>query len=92
MVNEVMTALNMPTRQEMDTSHKRVYELQRQLSALQDIVEDLTLPEEPPEEPRVAREPPRARPVKRKAPAGKKAAARKPAAAKRRVQPKTKKG
>jgi class III poly(R)-hydroxyalkanoic acid synthase PhaE subunit len=92
MVNEVMTALNMPTRQEMDTSHKRVYELQRQMSALQDTVEDLAAPQEPPGESRANREPPRARPVKRKAPASRKAVARKPAAAKRRVQPKTKKG
>jgi len=40
MVEEVLTALNMPTRQEMDTTHKRVYELQRQLSRLQDSLEE----------------------------------------------------
>jgi len=40
MVEEVTTALNMPTRTEMDTTHKRVYELQRALRRLQDTVED----------------------------------------------------
>jgi class III poly(R)-hydroxyalkanoic acid synthase PhaE subunit len=40
MVEEIMTGLNMPTRQEVDTSHRRVYELQRQLSRLQDALEN----------------------------------------------------
>ena len=38
MMEEVMTVLNVPTRREMDTAHKRVYELQRQLSGLQDAM------------------------------------------------------
>lgn len=42
LVEEVMTALNMPTRQELDTTHKRVYELQEQLRKLQSSLEDLT--------------------------------------------------
>jgi class III poly(R)-hydroxyalkanoic acid synthase PhaE subunit len=97
MVNEVMTALNMPTRQEMDTTHKRVYKLQRQLSALQDAVENSASPEELHEKPHAVREPARTSPVKRKAaarkaPARKKAAVRKSGQPKRRVQPKTKKG
>jgi class III poly(R)-hydroxyalkanoic acid synthase PhaE subunit len=40
MVEEAMTALNIPTRREMDTTHKRVYELQRQLRELQEALED----------------------------------------------------
>ncbi len=40
MLDEVMTALNMPTRQEMDTTHRRVYDLQRQVRALQDTLEE----------------------------------------------------
>jgi hypothetical protein len=35
MLEEVMTGMNMPTRQELDTSHKRVYELRRELRELQ---------------------------------------------------------
>lgn len=40
MLEEILTALNMPTRREMDTTHRRVYELQQQLSRLQDTLED----------------------------------------------------
>lgn len=40
MLEEVLTALNMPTRREMDTTHKRVYELQQQLCRLQDALEE----------------------------------------------------
>jgi polyhydroxyalkanoate synthase subunit PhaE len=42
MMDEVMTAMSIPTRKEVDTTHKRVYDLQRQLCALQDKLEDLT--------------------------------------------------
>lgn len=42
LVEEAMTALNMPTRSEIDTTHKRVYELQRQVRQLQQALEDLT--------------------------------------------------
>jgi len=42
MMDEVMTAMNIPTRHEVDTTHKRVYEMQRQLCALQDRLDDLT--------------------------------------------------
>jgi class III poly(R)-hydroxyalkanoic acid synthase PhaE subunit len=42
MVEEVMTALNMPTRGELDTTHKRVYELRQQLCRLQDALEEIT--------------------------------------------------
>jgi class III poly(R)-hydroxyalkanoic acid synthase PhaE subunit len=36
MVEEVMTALNVPTRREIDTTHQRVYQLQRDMRALQE--------------------------------------------------------
>ena len=39
-VEEFMTALNIPTRREMDTTHKRVHELQRQVRELQDALEE----------------------------------------------------
>lgn len=42
MIEEVMTALNVPTRQELDTTHKRVYELQQQVCRLQDALDDIT--------------------------------------------------
>jgi class III poly(R)-hydroxyalkanoic acid synthase PhaE subunit len=42
MMDEVMTAMNIPTRHEVDATHKRVYELQRQLCALQDKLDDIT--------------------------------------------------
>jgi class III poly(R)-hydroxyalkanoic acid synthase PhaE subunit len=42
MMDEVMTAMSIPTRKEVDTTHKRVYDLQRQLCALQDKLEDIT--------------------------------------------------
>ena len=42
MVEEVMTGLNMPTRQELDTSHKRVYELRRELRDLQASMQNMT--------------------------------------------------
>ena len=41
-MDEALAAMNIPTRQEMDTTHRRVYELQRQLCALQDTLDDLT--------------------------------------------------
>jgi len=41
-VEEVMTAFNIPTRREMDTSHRRVHELQQQVRQLQDALEDAT--------------------------------------------------
>jgi hypothetical protein len=74
--------MNMPTRRELDTTHKRVHGLQRQLSALQDALEDIT-----PAEAQASEQ----RPAARTAPAARKAApraARNPA--KRRVQPKKK--
>jgi class III poly(R)-hydroxyalkanoic acid synthase PhaE subunit len=92
MLDEVMTALNMPTRQEMDTTHKRVHALQRQLCALQDAAEDQAAAEALHEEPHAADEPPAAAPVKHKAPARAKPAAHKASQRKHRVQPKTSKG
>jgi class III poly(R)-hydroxyalkanoic acid synthase PhaE subunit len=80
MMDEVMTAMNMPTRRELDTTHKRVHGLQQQLSAMQEALEDLT-----PESPADAGE----SPAVRTASAGRKSA-RSPA--KRRVQPKKRKG
>jgi len=47
-VEEVMTAMNVPTRQELDTTHKRVHDLQRQVRRLQDALDDLTEPEAEP--------------------------------------------
>jgi class III poly(R)-hydroxyalkanoic acid synthase PhaE subunit len=40
MIEEIMTALNIPTRREMDTTHKRVYDLQRQVCLLQEALEE----------------------------------------------------
>jgi class III poly(R)-hydroxyalkanoic acid synthase PhaE subunit len=40
MLEEVFTALNMPTRREMDTTHRRVYELQQQVCRLQEALEE----------------------------------------------------
>ena len=34
MLEQAMAALNMPTRREVDTTHRRVHHLQRQLHAL----------------------------------------------------------
>lgn len=82
MMDEVMTAMNMPTRRELDTTHKRVHGLQQQLSTMQDALENIT-----PAEPATDED----RPVVRAAPAGRKPAAspaRSPA--KRRAQPKKK--
>jgi class III poly(R)-hydroxyalkanoic acid synthase PhaE subunit len=42
MMDESMTAMNMPTRRELDTSHQRVHGLQQQLSAMQEALENLT--------------------------------------------------
>jgi class III poly(R)-hydroxyalkanoic acid synthase PhaE subunit len=100
MMDEVMTALNMPTRREMDTAHRRTNELRQQLRALQDSVEELSSRkntyEERAAESRAAaavEAAPAARPKRKTPSAGKKTAA---VAArshtKRRVQPKTKKG
>jgi class III poly(R)-hydroxyalkanoic acid synthase PhaE subunit len=88
MMDEMMTALNMPTRRELDTTHQRVHGLQQQLGALQDALENDTPAEKTADAPRaaIAHAPAAA---KRQAPAKKKTAA-KPARsqARRRVQPK----
>jgi class III poly(R)-hydroxyalkanoic acid synthase PhaE subunit len=94
MLDEVMTALHMPTRREMDTTHKRVHELKQQLGTLQDAMENLTPPEVLRDEPRAAGGIPQsAASVNREAPVKKKTAA-KPASGqpKRRAQPKTTRG
>jgi class III poly(R)-hydroxyalkanoic acid synthase PhaE subunit len=83
MVEEAMTALNIPTRREMDTSHKRVYEMQRQVQALQDALEEAAEPEAAATQPA----PKSAHPVREKAPARKASSA-----TRRRTQPRTKKG
>jgi Tfp pilus assembly protein FimV len=41
MIDEAMTVVNVPTRRELDTTHKRVHRLQQQLRTLQDTVENL---------------------------------------------------
>lgn len=41
---EVQSGLNMPTRRELDTSHKRVHELRRELRGLEGRIGDLDLP------------------------------------------------
>jgi hypothetical protein len=89
MMDEVMTAMNMPTRRELDTTHQRVHGLQQQLCALQDAMENsLPAGQEAQAAPRAAA----------RAPAKKKTAAKKTAAkparsqAKRRVQPKKTRG
>jgi class III poly(R)-hydroxyalkanoic acid synthase PhaE subunit len=78
MLDEAMTAMNMPTRRELDTSHKRLHGLQQQLYAMQEALEDLT-----PGEPVEPNESPRAR-----AASTSKQSARSPA--RRRAQPKKK--
>jgi class III poly(R)-hydroxyalkanoic acid synthase PhaE subunit len=40
MVDEVLSSLNMPTRRELDTSHRRVHQLQRQVWRLQEAVDE----------------------------------------------------
>lgn len=40
MVDEVLSGLNMPTRQELDTSHARVHRLQRQVWRLQETLDE----------------------------------------------------
>jgi len=82
MMDEVMTAMNMPTRRELDTTHKRVHGLQQQLSAMQDALENITPADQDADE-----EPPVAR-----ATSGARKTAAKPAnsPAKRRTQPKNK--
>jgi class III poly(R)-hydroxyalkanoic acid synthase PhaE subunit len=82
MMDEVMTAMNMPTRQELDTTHKRVHALQQQLCTMQDALENITPEAQAADEDR---------PVVRATPARRKTAA-KPShsPAKRRVQPKKK--
>jgi hypothetical protein len=94
MVEEVMTALNVPTRREIDTTHKRVYELQRQLRQLRDAVEDGGTLAELRDELEAVREKQEAKPAARKsarAPVRKKATAVKKNRnqGKRRVQPKS---
>ena len=80
MMDEVMTALNMPTRRELDTTHQRVHGLQQQLGALQDAMENVAPAEQQaPDAPRAA-----ARTPAKKKTAGKPARSQ----ARRRVQPK----
>ena len=89
MVEEAMTAMNMPTRREMDTTHKRVYELQRQLRELQDALEDTAGTEAA----AAARTKPQAVKTARKKTTTKKTAAKKPGgSARHRTQTKTRKG
>jgi class III poly(R)-hydroxyalkanoic acid synthase PhaE subunit len=76
-MEEFMTALNMPTRQELDTTHQRVYELQKQLRELQDTLEEAAEAESAPPAPAKTR----------KAAPGKTGST-----AKRRTQTKTRKG
>jgi class III poly(R)-hydroxyalkanoic acid synthase PhaE subunit len=40
MVDEVLSSLNMPTRRELDTSHRRLHQLQRQVWRLQETLDD----------------------------------------------------
>lgn len=40
MVDEVLSGLNMPTRRELDTSHRRVHSLRRQVWRLQEMVDE----------------------------------------------------
>lgn len=40
MVDEVLSGLNMPTRRELDTSHRRVHSLQRQVWRLQEALDE----------------------------------------------------
>jgi class III poly(R)-hydroxyalkanoic acid synthase PhaE subunit len=40
MVDEVLSALNMPPRRELDTSHRRTHQLQREVWRLQEAFED----------------------------------------------------
>jgi class III poly(R)-hydroxyalkanoic acid synthase PhaE subunit len=90
MVEEAMTALNIPTRREMDTTHQRVHELQQQMRQLQDALEDAA--EAQVQTPAPAPAPTRKVAARKKA-APRKAAAKKTAStAKRRAQPKTRKG
>ena len=94
MVEEVMTALNVPTRREIDTTHMRVYELQRQLRQLQDAVEDGGALAELRDELEAVREKQETKPAARKsarAPVRKKTTAVKKSRnqGKRRVQPKS---
>jgi len=44
LVAELQSALNMPTRRELNTSHRRVQELRRELRALEGQMESLDLP------------------------------------------------
>ena len=87
MMDEAMTAMNMPTRREMDTTHQRIHGLRQQLGALQDALENITPTGQPANASRAAAREPAT--VKRETPARKKAAAKPVSSqAKRRVQPK----
>jgi class III poly(R)-hydroxyalkanoic acid synthase PhaE subunit len=87
MMDEAMTAMNMPTRRELDTTHQRIHGLQQQLGALQNALENITPTGQPANESRAAASEPAT--VKRETPARKKAAAKPVSSqAKRRVQPK----
>jgi class III poly(R)-hydroxyalkanoic acid synthase PhaE subunit len=89
-VEEVMTALNMPTRREMDTTHKRIQELQGQIRQLQDALEESN---ETRSEAAPATPAPGGQSTVGKTAAPKRAAPKKTAStAKHRAQPKTRKG
>lgn len=45
MVDELLGTLNMPTRRELDTSHRRVHQLQRQVWRLQQTLDDAGIQE-----------------------------------------------
>lgn len=45
MVDEILTALNMPTRRELDTSHRRVHELRRQVWKMQQVHDESAIRE-----------------------------------------------
>ncbi len=47
MVDEVLAGLNMPTRTELNTTHRRVQELRRELRELQCLVQDVNRPPAP---------------------------------------------
>jgi class III poly(R)-hydroxyalkanoic acid synthase PhaE subunit len=89
MMDEALTAMNMPTRRELDTTHQRIHGLQQQLGALQEALENITPTAQPMNASRTAAREPAT--VKKETSARKKAAP-KPAStrAKRRVQPKNK--
>jgi class III poly(R)-hydroxyalkanoic acid synthase PhaE subunit len=84
MIEEFMTALNIPTRREIDTTHKRVYELQQQVCRLQEALEEA-------DETRSGAAPLKARTTAPKKKAPKTAPKKKVGKTARRTQPKTRK-